>query len=195
MLTKRTAARKPPESIYVLRVDLVHVKPAVWRRLEVAADITLAGLHRAIQMAFDWTDSHLHGFEIGGRRYGPRMPEFRDMETDDLDERKFRLRDVASAGSRFTYTYDFGDDWHHLIKVEKALAPTPGAHYPRCTAGRNAAPPEDCGGPWGYAEMRQALADPRHPERDDLLDWLDEDFDPTEFDREELNAGFEMLKL
>ncbi len=73
--------------------------------------------------------------------------------------------------------------------------PTPGVRYPRCTAGKNAAPPEDCGGPWGYAEMMQALGDPSHPERDDLLEWLDDDFDPTEFDRDELNAGLGMLKL
>ena len=67
--------------------------------------------------------------------------------------------------------------------------------YPRCVAGKNAAPPEDCGGPWGYSEMLQALADPDHPERDELLEWLDEDFDPTDFDRDELNAGFGKLKL
>ena len=169
MVTRKPARTRAPESILVLRVDLARVKPAVWRRVEVA-DITLARLHHVIQMAFDWTDSHLHGFEIGGQRYGPRMPELFGMEMDDLDERKFRLSDVASAGSRFTYTYDFGDDWHHLIKVEKVLAPTPGAHYPRCSAGKSAAPPEDCGGPWGYAELRQALADPRHPERDEILE-------------------------
>ena len=66
MVSKRIAARKPPKSILVLRIDLAHVKPAVWRRLEVAADITLAQLHRVIQMAFDWYDSHLHGFDAGG---------------------------------------------------------------------------------------------------------------------------------
>lgn len=194
MATKRTAARKPPESILVLRIDLANIKPAVWRRLEVAADITLAQLHRVIQMAFDWTDSHLHGFEIGGQRYAQPMPDLFGLEVDDLDERKFRLGDVASVGTRFTYIYDFGDDWHHLIKVEKILPPTPGVRYPRCTAGKNAAPPEDCGGPWGYAEMMQAVADPDHPERDELLEWLDEDFDPTQFDRDELNAGLGMLK-
>ena len=195
MLTRKPATRKAPESILVLRVDLAHLKPAIWRRLEVPADITLAQLHRVIQMAFDWYDSHLHCFEIGDRRYGRPMPDLFGMEMDDLDERKFRLNEVAAVGTRFTYTYDFGDDWHHLIKVEKILAPTPGVRYPRCVAGKNAAPPEDCGGPWGYAEMMQAVADPDHPERDELLEWLDEDFDPTEFDRDELNAGFGMLKL
>ena len=195
MVAKKSPKTKTPESICVLRVDLAHLKPAIWRRLEVPASMTLAQLHRVIQMAFDWTDSHLHGFEIGGQRYGQPMPDLFGLEMDDLDERKFRLRYVASVGSRFTYTYDFGDDWHHLIKVEKILVPTPGTNYPQCVAGKNAAPPEDCGGPWGYAELLQALGDPSHPEREDLLEWLDEDFDPREFDREELNAGLGMLKL
>lgn len=195
MVTRKPATAKAPERILVLRIDLAHLKPAIWRRLEVPAGITLAQLHRVIQMAFDWDDSHLHGFEIGGQRYGQPMPDPFGMEMDDLDERKFRLGDVASVGSRFTYTYDFGDDWHHLIKVEKALAPTPDVRYPRCVAGKNAAPPEDCGGPWGYSEMLQAVANPDHPERDELLEWLDEDFDPTYFDRHELNAGLGRLKL
>ena len=195
MVTKKPAKTKAPDNIYVLRIDLAHLKPAIWRRLEVPAHITLAQLHRVIQMAFDWDDSHLHGFEIGGQRYGQPMPDPFGMGMDDLDERKFRLDQVAGVGSRFTYTYDFGDDWIHVIKVEKVIAPTPAVRYPRCVAGKNAAPPDDCGGPWGYAEMLQAVADPSHPDRDDLLEWLDEDFDPTEFDRDELNAGFGMLKI
>lgn len=195
MATRKPATAKAPESIYVLRIDLAHLKPAIWRRLEIPSHITLARLHHVIQMAFDWTDSHMHGFEINGRRYGQSMPDPFGMGMDDLDERKFRLDQVAGAGSRLTYTYDFGDDWNHLIKVEKILAPTPGVRYPRCVAGKNAAPPEDCGGPWGYSEMMQAFADPDHPERDELLEWLDEDFDPTDFDRDELNAGLGMLKI
>jgi len=195
MATRKPAKTRAPDSIYVLRVDLAHLKPAVWRRLEVSAHITLAQLHRVIQMAFDWDDSHLHGFELDGQRYGPPMPDPFGMGMDDLDERKFRLDQVAGAGSRFTYTYDFGDDWIHLVKVEKILPPTPGVRYPRCVAGKHAAPPEDSGGPWGYAEMVQALADPAHPERDELLEWVGEDFDPAAFDQAELNAEFGMLKI
>lgn len=194
MVNKKSPKTKAPESIYVLRIDLAHLKPAIWRRLEVPAHITLAQLHRVIQMAFDWDDSHLHGFDIAGQRYGQPMPDPFGMDMDDLDERKYRLDQVAAAGSRFTYTYDFGDDWVHLVKVEKILPPTSGVRYPRCIAGKNAAPPEDCGGPWGYAEMMQALADPTHPERDELLEWFDENFDPREFDSDEVNSGLGLLK-
>lgn len=194
MATRKSASTKTPDSIYVLRIDLAHLKPAVWRRLEVPAGITLARLHHAIQMAFDWMDGHLHGFHIEGRNYGQPMPGPFGLEMDDLDERKFRLSQVAGLGGRFSYTYDFGDDWTHLVKVEKIVPPKPGVPYPRCAAGKNAAPPEDCGGPWGFAEMMQTLADPAHPEREELLEWIGDDYDPTAFDIEELNAGLAKLK-
>lgn len=195
MATRKPASTKTPNSIYVLRIDLAHLKPAIWRRLEVPAGITLARLHQVIQMAFGWTDSHLHGFEIDGAIYGPGDPDPFGFGVEEQDERKFRLAAVAGVGSRFTYTYDFGDDWTHVVKVEKILPPTPGVSYPRCTAGKNAAPPEDCGGPWGYAEMLQALADPDHPEREDYLECLGDDFEPKKFDIEELNAGLAALKI
>lgn len=194
MATRKSASTKTPESIYVLRIDLAHLKPAVWRRLEIPSGITLARLHLAIQMAFDWTDSHLHGFEIDRALYGPKNPDPFGFGVEEQDERKFRLADVADAGSRFTYTYDFGDDWTHVVKVEKIVPPAPDVRYPRCTAGKNATPPEDCGGPWGYAEMLKALADPDHPEREDYLEWLGDDFEPKAFDIDELNAGLAKLK-
>lgn len=194
MVTRKPVTTKAPESIHVLRIDLAHLKPAIWRRIEVPSGITLAQLHRVIQMAFDWDDSHLHAYEIGGRRYGQPTPDPFGMGMEDLDERKHRLGDLTTAGSRFTYTYDFGDDWIHVIKVEKILPPKADAHYPRCVAGKNAAPAEDCGGPWGYAEIVRALAEPGHPERDELLEWVGEDFDPADFDRDELNAGLGMLR-
>jgi hypothetical protein len=194
MATRKTSAGKIPDNVFVLRIDLANIKPAIWRRLEVPGPFTLARLHKIIQMAFDWTDSHLHGYDIGGMLFGPGDPDPFGFGVTERKENKYRLDEVAKAGSRFTYTYDFGDDWIHSIKVERIVQPEAGVHYPRCTAGKNASPPEDCGGPWGYADMLKALADPAYPERENYLEWLGDDFDPKEFDIEELNAGFRMLK-
>lgn len=58
----------------------------------------------------------------------------------------------------------------------------PEARYPSLVAAKGACTPEDCGGPWGYAELKQILADPSHDQQQEMLDWLALDgasaFDP-----------------
>src|SRR3990167_10189611 len=86
-----------------------------------------------------------------------------DREVDDA--RKVRLSDIApTKASKLLYEYDFGDDWFHEIRVEKILNPEPGVRYPVCLDGGRAAPPDDCGGPWGYEELLEKLSDPKHKE-------------------------------
>jgi hypothetical protein len=88
----------------------------------------------------------------------------------------------VTAGSTFDYLYDFGDGWSHRVTVEKILPAEAGTTVPACIDGRRACPPEDCGGPWGYGHLLEALADPTHPEHRDLTDWLGAPFDPEAFD-------------
>ncbi len=149
--------------IYHLKVWLLGVKPPVWRRLEVVGGLTLAQLHEIIQVVMGWTDSHLHSVEAGNCSYGEPDP---DWGSDLQDERRVRLSQLKlTAGSRSRYTYDFGDDWQHDVLVEQIAVPNPAAiAYPQCSGGRRACPPEDCGGPWGYAELLEVLADPDHQE-------------------------------
>jgi hypothetical protein len=59
------------------------------------------------------------------------------------------------VGERFLYEYDFSDSWVHDIRVEVVLAAQHGRTYPWCIGGRRAGPPEDCGGPWTFLELRQ----------------------------------------
>jgi pRiA4b ORF-3-like protein len=170
----------PKTKILQLKIALAGVRPPVWRRVLVPGEITLAGLHGIVQVAMGWTDTHLHEFEIGDARYGAPDP---DWGRDDVqDEARAKLFRLAAAGSRFRYTYDFGDDWRHDITVEKVLAPQPGARYPTCSAGRRACPPEDVGGPWGYPEFLAALDDPKHPDHNHWAEWIGGSFDPDRFD-------------
>ena len=70
---------------------------------------------------------------------------------------------LVEPGDRLRYTYDFGDDWDHDIKLEKVLPPDADLHVaavPVCLAGKGACPPEDCGGAWGYADLKETIADP-----------------------------------
>jgi pRiA4b ORF-3-like protein len=104
-----------------------------------------------------WEGDHLHVFDVCGRRYG-------DRESVDYvaDENRIMLNGLMKSGvHRFTYTYDFGDDWEHAVAIEKIEPALEGAVYPVCIAGKRACPPEDCGGPWGYQDLLQVLVDAR----------------------------------
>jgi hypothetical protein len=183
-------------AVHRVKVTLRGAKPPIWRRLEVPSGITLLRLHHAVQAAFGWEDDHLWVFETPAGQYGNAG---RDLGHRSASSAK--LSDVAAfTGDRIRYTYDFGDDWEHDISVEDVLPAEPGVAYPRCTAGRRACPPEDCGGIWGYQDLLEVLADPRHAEHAAALEWLGlgsaAELDPAHFDLGEVNdalAGLSRL--
>jgi hypothetical protein len=160
----------PAHNVVVqMKVKLLGVtKPPVWRRVQVRADTRLDQLHEIIQVALGWGNYHMHSFSYANREFG--LP---DPELGFSDERRVKLGElIAGVGDRFRYTYDFGDDWEHEILVEELLDAEPETLYPVLVAAKGACPPEDCGGPWGYANLRQILADPSHEEHQEMLEWL-----------------------
>src|SRR5436853_7734470 len=56
--------------VYQLRVWIREISPQIWRRLLVRSDSTIAQLHDTLQIAFGWTDEHLHQFLIRGKPFG-----------------------------------------------------------------------------------------------------------------------------
>jgi hypothetical protein len=150
-----------------LRVTVQEVTPAVVRIIDVPAAATLPEVHILLQAALGWTDSHLYEFEVGeaGVRYVEVPPgaSAADSGPGATDSRTVPLRTLPE---RFLYRYDLGDDWLHDLEKLGAGGPMPG-----CLDGEGACPPEDCGGPGGYAELLEALADPEHPEHDHLSSW------------------------
>jgi hypothetical protein len=186
------------DAIYQLKVELRGSQPAIWRRLQVPAITELGRLHRILQIAMGWYDEHLHRFVVpngtGTEIYGVPKPE-RRFSPRVGDQEKARLRRVARAeGSRFFYEYDFGDNWQHVITVEKIFPPEPDSRYPRCVAGKRAAPREDSGGVWAYADYLEALQDPTHPDHEDAVDGLGDDFEPERFDLEDVNWQLRRLR-
>jgi hypothetical protein len=183
---------KPNNSVYQLKITLRGSKPPIWRRLLVSDSITLYKLHLIIQAAMGWTDSHLHHFFIEGEYYGIPSPE--DWEPV-IDERRNHLNQVTSSENyKFIYEYDFGDSWEHEIFVEKIQRPEPGVKYPICIKGKRACPPEDIGGVWGYEELLEILSDPNNDEYDSYIEWVGSEFDPEEFDIEEINQRLQRIK-
>src|SRR5713226_5038670 len=136
--------------VYQIKVTLRGSRPPIWRRVQVRSDITLAKLHRILQRVMGWEDTHLHEFVIQSEHYG--VPDQDDGEpAKTRDERKYRIGDlVPSERSQFAYDYDFGDDWQHVLVVEKILSLPENIHYPLCLVGARASPPEDVGGISGY---------------------------------------------
>jgi pRiA4b ORF-3-like protein len=190
--TKRAKANRSGPAMQ-LKLTLRGVsKPPVWRRLRVPADIRLDRLHDVIQTSMGWTDTHLHVFSTAAGDYG--IP---DPELGFRNERNARLAQfLDQPGDRLQYTYDFGDGWEHDIVLEQRIDPDPGAQIRACLAGKGACPPEDCGGPWGYTDLKEALADPRHGDHHDMLEWLGldsaQDFDPAACDLVEINEVLDM---
>jgi len=170
----------PADNIIVqIKIKLLGVtKPPVWRRVQLRADTRLDHLHEILQAALGWENYHLHAFTFGQEEFGPRDPE---LMLDLNDERKVTLGELTDIGARFHYTYDFGDNWEHEILVEDLLDPDPDTHYPNLVAAKGACPPEDCGSPWGYANLKGILADPSHNEHQEMLEWLGID-NASEFD-------------
>jgi Plasmid pRiA4b ORF-3-like protein len=174
-------------SVYTIKVTLRGLRPPIWRRLEVPSDIRLDALSTLVQAAFGWAGYHLWVFETERGEYGRPDPELGHRNAATVT-----LKAVAPrAGARLRYLYDFGDDWEHDLVVEAVGRADPDASYPRCTGGRRAGPPEDCGGIWGYADLLEILADPQHEEHEERLEWLGlesaEEFDPAAFDLAEIN--------
>lgn len=175
--------------ILQLKIQLRGVtKPPIWRKVEVSATDTFYDLHNIIQGAMGWYNAHLHQFIIGHNYIG--LPDPYDDFMEKKDSRKIKLGQVfTTIKDKITYEYDFGDGWEHLITLEAINEAEKNVTYPRLKQGKSACPPEDCGGVWGYIDLRAAINDPKHESYEDLREWMemeeDEAFDPKEFDLEE----------
>ena len=182
---KQTAAitpvgRKGLKATYQFKVKLRGAtKPPVWRRVLVPADFTFSGLHAVIQEAFGWWNEHLYCF--GNTPYRRQLtiaePNEDDWEEPDYNAREFTVGEFFGEGTgaqNLCYVYDFGDDWIHDITLEQVIDRE--SSHATCTAGKGACPEEDCGGVWGYEEMKE-----------------NGEFDPHDFDLDEVKEGVESL--
>jgi hypothetical protein len=186
--SSRQSSRNPglPASVAGARFSSA-VPEAESATFEVSADTRLHRLHQTLQAALGWSNSHL--FEIRACDVGWGLPS-PDWLDGPRDARKVRLIDVLEdAGTKtLRYLYDYGDGWEHTIKVERMIPADTASPYPRLIEASGRCPPEDVGGPWGYAEMLEALADPDHERHAEILKSVGGDFDPHAFDAEPLCA-------
>lgn len=170
---------------YRLKVELLESTPPIWRRLEIASDMSLPRLHLVLQAAMGWWDCHLHEFIHSGDRRdrtAERFTAYNDPDAAEggaLDEAEVRVDELlGDTGDKILYWYDFGDDWMHRVTLEKILERGVDAPAAEIVDGRRACPPEDCGGIWTYCEMIAGRADR------EMVEFYG-DLDPAAFDLEE----------
>ncbi len=184
------ASRRPPPSIvydrlpkgsaFVLRCELDGL--SVWRTIQLPASSTLFELHLLLQRIFDWEDYHLHQFTVGGQGFTSNPDSEWDMiDGEDQDDAEIRLDELVRAGAVFSYVYDFGDNWQVQLKVEEFREPERDRAPFDLLDGAGDAPPEDCGGVWGYENLVNVLANPKDPEFEEMSTWAG-DFRPGSFD-------------
>ncbi len=177
----RPELRRPPRAetaLYRVRVDLDHAEPAIWRRLDLRCDLTLDVVHQVLQSAFDWTDSHLHRFALGGELFDSHSQLFLcpydvdEGEPDDdggIPASAVRLDEtLQDPGDVLRYLYDYGDSWELTLRLEEVLPAAGDAPTATCVDGRRAAPPEDCGGITDAGDLAEVLDDPARFDLDEL---------------------------
>ena len=164
-------------TVALLKITLDDVEPIVLRRIEVPFLIRLDRLHLTLQAAVGWTNSHLYEIRIDDMGWGVPDPGWRDGP-HDASKALFGtvIEDVGIK--TLNYLYDFGDGWCHTIKIERLTEAVPGLLYPRLIEARGQRPPEDIGGPAGYADFLEAIADPNHEGHAEALEGAEPGFDP-----------------
>lgn len=196
---------------FQFKIQLQNVtKPAVWRQVLVPSEITFDQFHYIIQDAFGWENEHMYAFSPLGYGSNPMIEINPENDANDffsspsrnptqsMDAAKTKLSSIfKKEGQTYVYIYDFGDDWIHKITLEK-IDETDNSSSATLLNGKGACPPEDCGGPWGYEELKEAIiANKSNPDRSEILEWLgldpDEEWDPQEYNFAEEAADFNRM--
>jgi len=178
-------------------VSLLDIDPRIWRRFQLGADDTFGDLHVAIQESFDWDKDHMWVFRTAGRDRrtlagpGPSELGYRSDEIPNARDVKL-TQHFRRVSMTCRYTYDFGDNWVHAVKLRRRMT---SAERFQCllVAGSRAAPPEDCGGIYGYwrlIEMVETGNDPWGLDPDEQPGWIDT-WKPDQFDLAAAKAAFD----
>jgi hypothetical protein len=178
-------------NILQIKVTIDGITPKIWRRFLVKDNISFDELHNVIQTVMGWGNYHLYAFYLGKEEIGIPDTDFRD---NLLNAKKIKLKDKLSIKQKFGYVYDFGDNWEHILSVEKVMDNKDVTMAPTCLGGERAGPPEDCGSYPGYYELMKIKKNKKHPEyKERIVEWLGKDFDFEYFNLEEINK--QLLKL
>lgn len=176
-------------------VSLPEIEPRIWRRFQLESAATFGDLHLAIQASFEWDGDHMWAFHTTGRNRhtlaGPGAFDLGYVSDEIPDAWSVKLaQHFRRVSMTCRYTYDFGDNWIHAVKLRRRAASTE-RFGRRLIAGGRAAPKEDSGGIGGYWRMVEFVETGTDPLGDaDALCWI-EGWKPDQFDFEAARAAFD----
>lgn len=169
-------------------------KPPVWRKIDVPAPTPFDIFSQIIQDVFGWHGHHLWHFTPNAYGTYPviatPLPKGTPWAEDpDLKASDTKLSDIFhNVGDKFTYTYDFGDDWIHEIVLEKITDEKSNKVY--LLKAKGATPMEDCGGIMGHEHMKEVFADHSHPEYEEYCEHLGLEIgDDWDFNNPDIECG------
>lgn len=156
---------------FEIKITLQGSRPNIWRRIQVPGRMNLRDLSEIFQTVMGWDELYSHQFNIDGKDYVDWSPIDGIELGDAREESKMKVYKVARKVSEFTYEYDFDAGWIHDVVIEKIIS-DPTFSNPTCIGGKNAYPPEDCGGMRGYENLVEVLANSNHQEYSYLSSWI-----------------------
>jgi hypothetical protein len=198
------------QSIYQFYAELEGYKPKIWRRFQVANNITVARLGYIVMTMYEMKASHLLSVEHerylltpGGKRSSRTESICRyDIPGSDLfemgdDATKTKLSQLNFENLSYLLVwYDFGDDWRVQVTLEIIFNDSglSAKELPRVLDGKGVGIVEDSGGMWGLAELAKAFKAKKGEEYEQLREWLGvDDLDMAAFDIDDMN--FRLKKI
>ena len=202
------------QMVYQFYAELFDYEPLIWRRFQVAGNITLSRFCYILMTLFEMKASHLFSLQFPlGASSGERVwryeclpfregiysfDEIEDKYDDDaLPMTHIKLTDIMdNIGRGFIFTYDFGDNWAVPMKLENSFFDEKyrSTKYPRVLEGEGYGVVEDCGGVYRLADLAEAYECKKGDDYEYFCEWLGvDDFDLTAFNRKDMN--FRLKKI
>lgn len=124
---------------YILKITVTLVRPAVWRRIVVPADIKLARLHAVIQIVTGAPDSLQHFF-IDRRQIVYANPAWKDLPKIKSGRDVSLVRLLDRPGDRLAYYCGDDDEWEHTVELLKVAEAVGRIRRAACVAGNRHCP-------------------------------------------------------
>lgn len=180
---------------YQLKLAVAFSDPLIWRTIQVPGNMTLALLHKVIQVCMGWDDSDTHQFLVGKIFYQSGFG-IRDMKKEpQYDENNFELHQLEEGMQfLFTYLYDGGEGWELEITLEETIRSGLGQDAPILVGGERACPPTTVGDIHQYQILlSDAEADGDNNRLSLNLPGIS-DFDPDTFDGKALKDQLSAIR-